>query len=128
MDLGKSLIEHNIICGIEHIVAVPVHSCQKLWENKEKHAVILIHDRHGLTSLQIINYPNYIPFVATAEDYKEYIFNEGIGEKTIFLKSDGYPMQIVQLKSIEYLYACTTNGLCCDQREAQNGSRSMGRQ
>ena len=79
--LDKLLIEHNIVCGIEHIVSVPVHSCQKLWENKEKHAVILIHGRHGLPSLQIINYPNYIPFVEAADDYKEYILNKGIIKK-----------------------------------------------
>ena len=76
INLDKLLIEHNIVCGIEHIVAVPVHSCQKLWENKEKHAVILIHGIHGLPSLQIINYPNYISFLEPSEDFKEYIFNK----------------------------------------------------
>ena len=135
INLDKLLIEHNIVCGIEHIVAVPVHSCRNLWKDKEKHAVILIHDKHGLPSLQIINYPTYIPSVAAAGEYKEYTFNEGIGETPIFVKSDGYPMQIVQLKSTideldikcgEYLYACTTDGIGCDQQEAQNDSRSMG--
>ena len=32
INLDKSLIEHDVVCGIGHIVVVPVHSCQKLWE------------------------------------------------------------------------------------------------
>ena len=86
--------------------------------------------------MQIINYLTHIPAVVVAGDYKEQIFNGGTGETPIFVKSDGYPMQLVQLKlkideldikHWEYRYACPTNGLDHDQREAQNGSRSMGR-
>ena len=130
------VIEHNVVCGIEQIVTVPVHSCQKLWKDKEKHAVILIHGKHGLPSLQIINYPTYIPFVAAAGHYREYISNKGIGETPTFVKSNGYPIQIVQLKSTideldikreEYLYSYTSNSLDLDQREAQKSSRSMRR-
>ena len=35
INLNKLLTEHDVMCGIENIVAVPVHSCQKLLENKE---------------------------------------------------------------------------------------------
>ena len=80
INLEKLLIEHNVVCGIEHILAVPVHSCQKLPENMENHADVLNHDRHGLPSLQITNYPKYIPFVVAVEDYNKYIFNKGIGK------------------------------------------------
>ena len=94
---------------------------------EEKHADILIHGRYGLPSLQLINYPKYIPRVAATGQYKEYIMKKGINEEPIFVKSDGYPMQIVQLESTidtldmkrrEYLYACTTNGLGRGQRDA----------
>ena len=78
---------------------VPVHSCQKLWKDKEKYAVILIHGKDGLPSLQISKYSTYISFVTAAGHYKEYIFNKGIREIPIFVKSNGYQMQIVQLKS-----------------------------
>ena len=66
INLNKFRIEHDSMCGIENMVAVPVHFCQKLWENKEKRADILIHGRHELPSLQIINYPKYITLVTPA--------------------------------------------------------------
>ena len=125
IDLDKLLIEHNVVCGIEQIVTVPVHSCQYLLKDKETHAVILIHGKHGLPSLQIVNYLTYIPFVAEIGHYKEYIFNEGVRETPIFVKSNGCPMQTVQLKSTideldikrgEYRYACTTHGLSHNKR------------
>ena len=71
-----------------------------------------------------------------AEDYKEYIFNEEIGEKPIFVKSDGYPMQIVQVKSTidelnmkrgEYIYACAANSLGRDPREAKEWLKTHGK-
>ena len=108
-------------------MAVPLQSYQKLLGKKEKHPDILIHGRYGLPLLHIINYPKYIPLVAAVGQYKEYIVNKGTGREPIFVKSDGYPMQIVQLESTidtldmkrrEYLYACTTNGLGRGQRDA----------
>ena len=136
INLDRSLIEYKVILGIENIVAVPVHSCQKLWEHKEEHADFLIHGKHGLPSVHIIHYPKYIPLVAAVSQYKQHIVNKGSGKKPILAKSDGYPMQIVQLETTinklemkcgDYFHAFTPNSLGSAQRDAQGGPRRTGR-
>ena len=63
-----------------------------MWEHKEEHTDFLIHDKHGLPSVYIKNYPKYTPLVAAALQYKQYIENKEISEEQILAKSDGYPM------------------------------------
>ena len=126
--LNRSLIEYTIILGIRHIVAVPVSLCQKLCNHKEKSADFLIHSKHGLLSMYIINYPIYMPLVAAFLEYEQHVKNEGIVKRhTILAKSNGYPMQIVHLETTinkpvmrrgGYFYACTPNGIGLNQWEA----------
>ena len=49
--------------------------------------------------MYITNYPLYIPLMAASLEYEQHVKNEGISEKIILAKSDGYPMQIVQLET-----------------------------
>ena len=95
INLNRSLIEHNIILRIEHIVAVPVCSFQKLLEHKDKYADLLIRDKHGLPSMYIIDYLIHIPLLEVSLEYRHDVVNEGIGMNIILAKSSDYPMQLV---------------------------------
>ena len=136
INLNQSLVDHSVILGIEHTVAVPVSLRQDVCEHRTEDADFLIHDKHEVPSICPTNYPIHIPLVAAFQEYHQYFMNKGIGERKILAKSDGYPMEIVQLKitinNLEmrrggWSYACMITDLDCRQRESQGGSRQIGR-
>ena len=70
--------------------------------------------------MYIINYPSHIPLLEVFLEYQQHSKNKGIDVKINFAKSDGYPMERVQLETtidklemrhMNYLYACMPNGL-----------------
>ena len=121
--------------GIKNIVAVPVSFCQTLYDHEEKYADFLICGKHGLPSMYITNYPLYIPIMTAFLEYTQHVNNEGTSKKRFPAKSNGYPMQKVQLETVinklemmrgDYFYACTPNDLNREQLEALSGSRHIG--
>ena len=60
IDLNRYLIEHDLILGTEHVVAVTASLCQKLWDHREEYADFLIHGNHALPPMYTTNYPLYI--------------------------------------------------------------------
>ena len=86
--------------------------------------------------MYLINYSLHIPLLSAFLEYQQCVKNKGIGKKIILVKSDGYPMEIVQLKTTinklemrhgDYLYACTPNDLDHKEREARGGTRQIGK-
>ena len=53
INLDRSLIEHNIMTGIEHVVAVPASLCQEMSNQRAEHAGLLIHSKDGLPLLYL---------------------------------------------------------------------------
>ena len=124
----RSLIEHKIIMGVKHVVAVLASLCQEVYNHRTEHAGLLIHGKNGLPSMYLINYPTYIPLIAAFVEYHIYVKTNQIDDEVIFAKANGYPVEIVEttttindLKMMrgDHLYACTKNYLACKRQEAQ---------
>ena len=124
----RSLIEHKIIMGVKHVVAVLASLCQEVYNHRTEHAGLLIHGKNGLPSMYLINYPTYIPLIAAFVEYHTLVKTNKIDDEIIFIKANGYPVEIVQptptiddleMMRGDHLYACTKTGLAHKQREAQ---------
>ena len=49
--------------------------------------------------MYITNYPMRMPLIAVSQEYHHYVKNIMITNRIIITKSDGYPAEIVQLKT-----------------------------
>ena len=66
----RSLIEHDIIVGVEHVVAVPASKHQEVRDHRAEFSVLLIHGKHGLPLWRLTNFSTRIPFGAAYERYE----------------------------------------------------------
>jgi hypothetical protein len=98
INLDRSLIEHNIILGVKHVVEVPANLCQKVCNHRAEHAGLLIHGKHGLPSMYLTNYSTYIPLIAALRlgEYHELAKTDRIDDILILAKAASYPVEIVQ--------------------------------
>ena len=72
--------------------------------------------------MYITSYLIHTPPLAALLEYQQHVKNKGIDKTIIPAKSDGYPMERVQLDTTinalkmrhgDYFYACTPNDLGC---------------
>ena len=64
INLDRLLIEHSIIMGVEHVMAVTASLYQEVCNHRAEHAGFLIHGKHGLPLMYLTIYSTCIPLIA----------------------------------------------------------------